>query len=249
MIDFRAPPYRCVDGGARARRPSPPPGLSLVPRDGWRPLPRLRGRGGSRDIAARRRAAVCVRGGPSPPPGLSLVPRDGWRPLPRLRGRGGGRSIPVLRLAWMRPRGPSPRQAFRSFLATAGDPSPNFGGGVVAALSRCSDWPGCVRGGPPPRPSPANCAGEGERQRQAGTQSNSPPLPRQRGGRALAAADRCPSSLDPSVMPASRRAVRGRAGSRAWRCGRRGRGGRAGACGRWGSRARRPPAARRRPSR
>jgi hypothetical protein len=33
--------------------------------------------------------------------------------------------------------GPLPRPAFRSFLATAGDPSPNFGGGVVwAGLSR-----------------------------------------------------------------------------------------------------------------
>src|SRR5687768_13367717 len=33
---------RRVSAGA----PSPPPGLSLVPRDGWRPLPQLRGRGG-----------------------------------------------------------------------------------------------------------------------------------------------------------------------------------------------------------
>ena len=32
--------------------------------------------------------------------------------------------------------GPLPRQAFRSFLATAGDPSPHSGGGVVVARSR-----------------------------------------------------------------------------------------------------------------
>jgi hypothetical protein len=38
----------------------------------------------------------------------------------------------------LRDGGPLPRRPFRSFLATAGDPSPNFGGGVGRGASRCT---------------------------------------------------------------------------------------------------------------
>jgi hypothetical protein len=51
----------------------------------------------------------------------------------------------------VRAAGPLPRQAFRSFLATAGDPSPNPGGGVVGAefgaLTRSSTSPRGFWGG------------------------------------------------------------------------------------------------------
>jgi hypothetical protein len=43
----------------------------------------------------------------------------------------------------LRDGGPLPRPPFRSFLATAVDPSPNFGGGVVeSANPGCFDWLG-----------------------------------------------------------------------------------------------------------
>src|SRR5690349_10011194 len=48
--------------------------------------------------------------------------------------------------------GPLPRPAVCSFLATAGDPSPNFGGGVVGMVRDAVD--GVVRGAGAPLPDP-----------------------------------------------------------------------------------------------
>src|SRR5687768_12924024 len=57
--------------------PSPPPGLSLVPRDGWRPLPQPRGRGGAGFGALRR--VVARDGEPPPSPALPHKLRGGGR--------------------------------------------------------------------------------------------------------------------------------------------------------------------------
>jgi hypothetical protein len=58
-----------------------------------------------------------------------------------------GKLYPTARCAG----GPLPRRAFRSFLATAGDPSPNFGGGVVREVRRAEGvW--CERRAPPALP-------------------------------------------------------------------------------------------------
>jgi hypothetical protein len=54
--------------------------------------------------------------------------------------------------------GPLPRPAFRSFLATAGDPSPNFGGGVVGDGSRCFGKGGAGGRRPPLPASPPQTA-------------------------------------------------------------------------------------------
>ncbi len=55
--------------------------------------------------------------------------------------------------------------------------SRDSGGGVVTAPCRRFDWPPRVRGRPPPRPSPANCAGEGVRQRRRGNAVEFSPSP------------------------------------------------------------------------
>jgi hypothetical protein len=57
------------------------------------------------------------------------------------------------------PRGPLPRQAFRSFLATAGDPPPNCGGGV--GVPRVQYAPNHHFEAGSTSPSPAQFAGEG----------------------------------------------------------------------------------------
>jgi hypothetical protein len=92
----------------RSWGPSPPPGLSLVPRDGGRPLPQLRGRGGGgRDSRASERVARAdgaplsrplphkLRGGE-----VTRTEPAGARsnsPLPpcSLRGKGSGNGGPV----------------------------------------------------------------------------------------------------------------------------------------------------------
>ena len=65
----------------------------------------------------------------------------------------------ILRAA---PGGPLPRQVFRSFLATAGDPSPNRGGGVVTEGSRLDDGHRSASArGPHPRPLSRKLRGRG----------------------------------------------------------------------------------------
>jgi hypothetical protein len=112
-------------------------------------------------------------------------------------------------------RGPLPRTAFRSFLATASDPSPNPGGGVVAegpmrqASSRASA--GALLPAPPLQTARERENGNAA----AGTCSNSPPLPRQRGrgpgGGGLAGASQTPVVEPQSVAhPTSPRGFWGR---------------------------------------
>jgi hypothetical protein len=70
-------------------------------------------------------------------------------------GLGSGWLFPHARCAG----GPLPRPAFRSFLATAGDPSPNFGGGVVSDRSEYRGWCGVTDGAPLSRPLPHKLRG------------------------------------------------------------------------------------------
>jgi hypothetical protein len=93
---------RVFPHGPLRGRPSPPPGLSLVPRDGGRPLPQLRGRGGEGRLTALRMGWRERRAPPIPGPSptnvgegrTALQPSEAQSnsPLPpcSLRGKGPG---------------------------------------------------------------------------------------------------------------------------------------------------------------
>ncbi len=97
---------RTPKGGTGDRRdvrePSPPPDLSLVPRDGRRPLPQLRGRGGARARFCARNQGSCTTERPSPrPPPRSFLAERGRQadrartppPLPYGDGNRGCRQV------------------------------------------------------------------------------------------------------------------------------------------------------------
>src|SRR5687767_9881462 len=78
----------------------------------------------------------------------------------------------------LRPRGRSPRPAFRSFLATAGDPSPNFGGGVGPGFA-CFGKDGVNRRRPPLPASPPQTAwGRGDASHRLPARERILPFPR-----------------------------------------------------------------------
>jgi hypothetical protein len=112
--------------------------------------------------------------------------------------------------------GPLPRTAFRSFLATASDPSPKLRGRGVAERSRLDDWLRSASAGTPlPDPPPQTARGRENGNVAAGALSNSPPLPRQRGrgpgGGGLAGASQMPVAEPRSVArPTSPRVFWGR---------------------------------------
>jgi prepilin-type N-terminal cleavage/methylation domain-containing protein len=100
-VDARRGSRRGRSKRRRAGRPSPPPGLSLVPRDGWRPLPQPRGRGVAERsrLDDRPRSASAGAPLPDPPPQTARGRENGTEaaeersnspPLPRQRGRGPG---------------------------------------------------------------------------------------------------------------------------------------------------------------
>src|SRR5688500_7835185 len=100
--------------------------------------------------------------------------------------------------------GPLPRPAFRSFLATAGDPSPNFGGGVVAEMVQGVE-DGMVRadGAPLSRPLPHKLRG-GEVTRATDCRSGIAfsPSPVQFTGGGAGGWGRCPAPVGcPSQRP------------------------------------------------
>jgi hypothetical protein len=105
------------------------------------------GGGGGRTRRGSTNSSHFVRGAPPPVP-----PRP---PPARSSRRGGELRRWCGRTDYRDPRGPSPPPAFCSFLATAADPSPNFGGGVV--------WPTKVRLGELPRIASNRRPGEGRR--------------------------------------------------------------------------------------
>ena len=118
----------------RPRGPSPPPGLSLVPRDGWRPLPQLRGRGG-REMAARRLASNCVRWRPSPAHPRKL--RGGGRLHPEAPER--DRSLYPLPLAGRAREGASPGEGPRGRGEIPASAHPNS---PLSARSLCGEGSG-----------------------------------------------------------------------------------------------------------
>jgi hypothetical protein len=125
-------------GAAGQAGPSPPPGLTLVPRDGWRPLPKLCRRGG---VWAGTDA---LRTFPQ------QVPGDATRRMskrvtspPQFGGEAGREGPPAGAVRCLpepdRPAGAlSPARPFARSSRRLATPPPNCGGGVAR-------WPGATR--------------------------------------------------------------------------------------------------------
>ena len=184
---------------ARPTGPSPPTGLSLVPRDGGRPLPQPRGRGGESTGRGSMTGSYCARRGP-PSPRLAPPPQTTW-------GRGETAIGASAGVALARqPPSPGPSPPFRGERGEFDRVSKRV------ALRR--------RGAPPPAPPRSFTRGEGRIRARFGGVASASPLPHavlwgrgRRGGEPADAARRF-ESPDARPPPLPRSWGRGRRPSR-----------------------------------